>query len=93
MHKGGFAEGHSPKGKLPEIEAQMENCELREALFYCIGALPPKSKGIVVDKLVDEKESEDVCNDHDVTPSNLWVIIHRAKVQLRDCLEKKWLTL
>lgn len=93
MHKGGFAEGHSPQGKLPEIEAQMENCELREPLFYFIGALPPKSKGIVVDKLVDEKESEDVCNDHDVTPSNLWVIIHRAKVQLRDCLEKKWLTL
>ncbi len=93
MSKGGFVEGHQPQGKLPEIEAQMEKNELREALFYCIGALPSKWKGIVVDKLVEEKESEDVCNDHDITASNLWVIIHRAKVQLRDCLENKWLNL
>jgi len=93
LKKGGFMEGYEPQGKLPEIEEEIENSELREALFGCIGALPTKWKGIVVDKLVDEKESEEVCNEHDITSSNLWVIIHRAKVQLRDCLEKKWLTL
>lgn len=90
MKKGGFLEGHSPQGKLPEVEAKIENDELREALTKCIGALPDKWKGIVVDKLVEEKESEEVCKDHDITASNLWVIIHRAKVQLRDCLESKW---
>ena len=91
LKKGGFMVGYEPQGKLPEIEKEIENNELRDALFYCIGALPDKWKGIVVDKLVDEKESEEVCNEHEITSSNLWVIIHRAKVQLRDCLEKKWL--
>ncbi len=93
MKKGGFLEGYSPKGKLAEVEKEIENKELRQTIAGCIGALPDKWRGIVIDKMVEEKESEEVCNDHDITPSNLWVIIHRAKVQLRDCLEKKWLSL
>jgi DNA-directed RNA polymerase specialized sigma24 family protein len=44
----------------------------------------------VLDKLVEEKESEEVCKEHEITPSNLWVIVHRAKLQLRECLERKW---
>jgi RNA polymerase sigma-70 factor (ECF subfamily) len=90
MMKGGFLEGYQPQGKLSEIEVDIENTELRTAISSCISVLPAKWKGIVVDKLVEERESEDVCNDHEITASNLWVIIHRAKLQLRDCLEKKW---
>ncbi len=90
MMKGKFLETYSPKGRLSEVEEQLENSELRDAIAQCIGALPPKWRGIVVDKMVDEKESEEVCNNHEITPSNLWVIVHRAKLQLRDCLEKKW---
>ena len=88
--KGGFIDGHNPKGRLAEVEETIENEELCDALTRCIGALPVKWKGIVIDKLVEEKESEEVCNEHDISASNLWVIIHRAKVQLRDCLERKW---
>jgi len=90
VKKGGFLDGHNPQGKLAEVEVEIENNELSDALTKCIGALPVKWKGIVIDKLVEEKESEEVCNEHAISASNLWVIIHRAKVQLRDCLEKKW---
>jgi RNA polymerase sigma-70 factor (ECF subfamily) len=90
--KGGFLDGHQPQGKLNEIEAKIENQELKAAIANCIAALPDKWKGIVIGKLVDEQKSEEVCQEFDVTPANLWVIIHRAKVQLRDCLENKWLT-
>jgi len=90
MMKGGFLEAYQPKGKLSEIEVKIENNELRQAIANCIGALPIKWKAIVIDKMVEDKESEEVCNEHEITPSNLWVIMHRAKLQLRDCLEKKW---
>lgn len=90
MMKGGFLEAYQPQGRLSEIDVEVENKELRQAITSCIGALPDKWKGIVIDKMVEDKESEEVCNEHNITPSNLWVIIHRAKVQLRDCLEKKW---
>ena len=90
LKKGGFLEGHSPQGRLAEIDVSIENDELKSAIARCIGALPDKWRGVVLDKLVEGKESEEVCNDHEITSSNLWVIMHRAKVQLRDCLDRKW---
>lgn len=78
------------KGSISEIEVNFENKELRTAIMGCIQELPEKWKGIIIDKLVEEKKSEEVCKEHDITASNLWVIVHRAKVQLRDCLSLKW---
>ena len=78
------------QGAVSEIEVDFDNKELREAIMGCIQELPEKWKGIVIDKLVEEKKSEEVCKEHGITASNLWVIIHRAKVQLRGCLELKW---
>ena len=75
---------------ISQIEVDYENQELRNIIMGCIQDLPEKWKGIVIDKLVEHRESEEVCKEHDITPSNLWVIIHRAKKQLQGCLEKKW---
>jgi len=77
-------------GTISQIEVDYNNKELREAIMGCIQDLPDKWRGIVIDKLVEGNETEEVCKEHDVTASNLWVIIHRAKVQLRDCIELKW---
>jgi len=33
---------------------------------------------------------EDVCKELDITSSNLWTILHRAHLHLRDCLETNW---
>ncbi|MBI3136848.1 MAG: sigma-70 family RNA polymerase sigma factor [Bacteroidetes bacterium] len=80
----------APKGNYSEMEEALDNQELQQAITNCIELLPGKWKGIVLDKLVEEKESDDVCKEHEITPSNLWVIVHRAKLQLRECLERKW---
>ena len=60
-------------------------------LEECLSTLPDKWRGIVSSKYLQEKDSEQICNDFDVTPSNLWVIIHRSKLLLRDCLKTKWI--
>ena len=33
---------------------------------------------------------EDVCNEFNIKPTNLWVILHRARNQLKLCLESNW---
>ncbi|MBD3637087.1 MAG: sigma-70 family RNA polymerase sigma factor [Crocinitomicaceae bacterium] len=78
------------QGTVSQIEVDYDNKELREAIMGCIQELPERWKGIIIDKLVEEKKSEEVCKEHEITPSNLWVIVHRAKVQLRECLTIKW---
>lgn len=91
MMKGKYLEESYPSGKLNEVEKSLEDKELGEAIFSCIDGLPDNWKGVLIDKMIEEKKTEEVCKDHDISTSNLWVIIHRAKLQLRECLDKKWM--
>lgn len=80
-----------PQGRLSEIDIDMDNIELRTAILNCVDNLPEKYKSVFIDKMIDQKDSDEVCKDNDITPSNFWVIIHRAKMQMRACLEKTWM--
>ena len=81
----------APKGKMPDFELALEQAEKHEELNDCIEKLPLKWKSILTSKYFEEDKTETICKEFDVTPSNLWVIIHRAKLVLRECLELKWL--
>ena len=74
---------------IQNIEEQMTHEETMSELQDCLDTLPDKWKGIVSSKYLEEKESEQICNDFEITPSNLWVIVHRTKLLLRDCLKNK----
>jgi RNA polymerase sigma-70 factor (ECF subfamily) len=67
--------------KITKEEATME-------LHNCIEKLPSKWRGVIASKYLEEKVSDDICKEMEITPSNLWVIIHRAKLLLRECLTK-----
>jgi len=40
---------------------------------------------------MEEMKGEEVCKELDITSSNLWVILHRTRLQLRECIEKSWI--
>ncbi len=71
-------------------EDTMENEELGMAIFSCLDNLPEKQASIFRKKTIDGIDTESICNEYDITPSNLWVIIHRARKGMADCLEKSW---
>lgn len=72
-------------------EDEMENEELRLAILECLEEINEKQAAIFKMKTIDGADTETVCNEFNITPSNLWVIIHRARTALAACLEKKWL--
>jgi len=74
----------------PNVEDTIEQEELGKALEECIACLPERYATIFVQKTIDNLETETICKEHDITASNLWVIIHRARVQLMECMNKKW---
>ena len=55
-----------------------------------LNALPENWNICVRLKYLSEKSGEEICQELDIAPTNLWQIIHRAKVQLRECVENKW---
>jgi RNA polymerase sigma-70 factor (TIGR02943 family) len=64
--------------------------DLNRIIRYCIEKLPPRLVPVFLAKFIDEEEADIICKDYNITPSNYWVIIHRAKVLIRSCLEKNW---
>ena len=71
-------------------EDSMENEELRLAILECMGQLNEKHAEIFKMKTIDGINTEIICKEYNITPSNLWVIIHRARKSLMECLGKNW---
>ena len=67
----------------------MENKELMRFILLCISLLPETWGKVFSLKNIEELGTKEICKELDITPSNLWTIIHRAKLQLRSCIEKK----
>jgi RNA polymerase sigma-70 factor (ECF subfamily) len=68
----------------------IENEELGLAIQECISTLPEKQAKVFTMKTIQEISTEDICNELGINPSNLWVIIHRARTTLMDCLNQNW---
>ena len=67
-----------------------ENKELARVLAQCLNGLPDKFHRVFVLKEIDGMSSEEICNEFNIKPTNLWVILHRARNQLKLCLESIW---
>ena len=74
---------------LPESELQHE--ELISVINLFIEHLPPQLAAAFSMRMIDEEDSDSICKELGITASNLWVMLHRARLKMRDCLEKRWL--
>lgn len=81
----------TPKDWQIKHEDPMRQSEFIFILEMCIAALPEKWRSVFVLKVMEEIKSEEVCKEIGCSSSNLWVIIHRARLQLRECIEIRWL--
>lgn len=71
-------------------EDTMENEELGMAILDCLNQLNEKQAAVFKMKTIEGKDTEEICNEYNISPSNLWVIIHRARTSLAKCLEENW---
>lgn len=77
------------EGYLNAQEA-LENTELGDAIYDCLSKLPEKQAAVFKMKTILNYETEAICNELNITASNLWVIIHRARTALAECMEEHW---
>ena len=71
-------------------EDKLENEELGDAIMNCLSKLPEKQATVFRMKTIEGLDTEFICKELDITPSNLWVIVHRARQAMADCLETNW---
>ena len=61
-----------------------------ETFQGCLDRLPAVWYSCVRLKYLEQKEAEIICQETGLSPTNYWQIVHRAKLQLRRCLEQHW---
>ncbi len=89
-NEGDWLEERVPDTLEKNAQDTLENSELGEAIYDCISKLTTKQAQVFKMKTILNYETEAICNELDITPSNLWVIIHRARTALADCMKKTW---
>ena len=65
--------------------------EIWKHLQDCLEHLTERQKKIYVLRELQEQSADDICEELDLSPSNLWVSLHRARLQLKECLTGKGL--
>lgn len=73
-----------------ETQNLMDDDEFLAILDYCKENLPELWFSAINFKYLTDKDSKEICKDLNITPSNYWQILHRAKLQLRLCIENNW---
>jgi len=77
-------------GNWQEDDNMLDDDDFRKILQHCLEALPETWNICVKLKYLSGKKGEQICQEVGITPSNFWQIIHRAKLQLRECVDVKW---
>lgn len=84
---GGWISEEKPQ-PWPAVVNDAQEVEIKEALGHCMDALPARWKSVFMLKFIEEYSQEKVCQELQLSATNYWQIIHRAKLQLRKCLNK-----
>jgi RNA polymerase sigma-70 factor (TIGR02943 family) len=87
---GHWTSAGSPNQWGKTFETSVESDEFYDALKKCLTKLPEKTAAAFTLKNMDDLDTEEICKELNITPSNYWVMMHRAKLQLRECLENNW---
>ncbi len=66
----------------------MELAEFRANLELALGKLPPRVAQVFQLYEIEERPNAEVCAHMNISEINLWVMLHRARKQLREHLER-----
>jgi len=72
-------------------EHLLDNSEFNDTLRTCREHLPGKQFAVIQMKYYDQLDADDICKELGLSSTYYWQLVHRAKLQLRDCLQKNWL--
>jgi RNA polymerase sigma-70 factor (ECF subfamily) len=70
--------------------ATLENDRFWAAFELCLRRLPERTGRVFTMREVMEMPTEEICQELGITPTNCWVMLHRARLTLRECLQLTW---
>lgn len=71
-----------------EASKLVESKEFYIILEKCLAHLPVKTQMAFRYKHIEDLNTDEICKELEISASNYWVLLHRARLSLRDCLTK-----
>lgn len=71
-------------------DATLEQKDFFRILEICLEKLPAKNARIFMMREWLELDTDEICKELGISTSNAWVMLYRARVQLRECLDLNW---
>ncbi len=71
-------------------DATLEQQDFFRVLELCLEKLPAKTARIFMMREWLELETDEICKELDISASNAWVMLYRARLRLRECLNLHW---
>ena len=86
------AVGHwdNPPANWGNPETDLSRREFFDVIEFRLEKLPPNTARVFMLREVMELDAPEICKELSITSTNLWVILYRARVALRLCLEQHW---
>lgn len=84
--------GHweNPPADWGDPEAELSRSQFFDIVQFCLEKLPSNTARVFMMREIMELESDEICKELTITSTNLWVILYRARMALRQCLEQNW---
>ena len=82
----------APPAEWGDPEDALSRREFFEVMDMCLEKLPPNTARVFIMREVMDLTTEEICKELRITANNLWVILYRARMALRLCLEQNWFT-
>ncbi len=86
------ADGHTREQPLAwgNPDSQLEQKDFFRILEVCLEKLPAKTARIFMMREWLELDTDEICKELAITTSNAWVLLYRARLRLRECLDLNW---
>jgi RNA polymerase sigma-70 factor, ECF subfamily len=81
---------HNAPPTWEDPERSFEQKRFWEVYERCSAQLPPQTARVFAMRELMGMETEDICTELGISTSNCWVILYRARMNLRECLELNW---
>ena len=84
--------GHwdNPPADWGDPETALSRQQFLQVMQSCLEKLPPNTARVFMMREVMDLDSDEICKELSITSTNLWVILYRARMALRQCLEQTW---
>jgi RNA polymerase sigma-70 factor (TIGR02943 family) len=88
--QGWWIHREGPMSWKPDAEVVAHRQEFWAVMRDCLGRLPSRIANVFLLREMEGISTKEICKSLSVTESNLWVMLHRGRMALRECLEINW---